>query len=170
MLPLGRIDSSVNGLVSVDKQEESCVELRIPSHPGYEKVAMATAAAVALDMGFAQERIDALGTALAEACLNAIEHGNRWDARLAVVVKFSIAATCLQVEVVDKGEGLPATPQVPCLEDQVEGRAERRGWGLHLMENLVDEVRFRESPQGEHMTCLCLFKKKKSGVAKRKGN
>jgi len=44
---------------------------------GFEKVAMSTASSVAKLMGFRDERIEDLKTAVAEACINAIEHGNR---------------------------------------------------------------------------------------------
>ena len=53
------------------------VEVRLPSRLGYEKVAMSTAASVAKLMGFREDRIEDLKTAIAEACINAIEHGNR---------------------------------------------------------------------------------------------
>ncbi len=54
------------------------VEVRLPSRLGFEKVAMSTAASVAKLMGFREERIDDLKTAIAEACAqHAIEHGNR---------------------------------------------------------------------------------------------
>jgi serine/threonine-protein kinase RsbW len=49
------------------------VELRVPSRMGYEKVAMGTAASVAKLMGFPDARIEDLKTAIAEACINAIE-------------------------------------------------------------------------------------------------
>ena len=49
------------------------VEVRLPSRLGFEKVAMSTAASVAKLMGFREERIDDLKTAIAEACINAIE-------------------------------------------------------------------------------------------------
>ena len=57
--------------------KSTSVEVRLPSRLGYEKVAMSTAAAVAKLMGFREDRIEDLKTAVAEACINAIEHGNR---------------------------------------------------------------------------------------------
>ena len=62
------------------------VELRVPSRMGYEKVAMGTAASVAKLMGFPDDRIEDLKTAIAEACLNAIEHGNQLNENLCVGV------------------------------------------------------------------------------------
>lgn len=52
---------------------------------GVEKVAMSTAASVAGIMGFSADRVEDLKTAVAEACINAIEHGNKLDDRLGVV-------------------------------------------------------------------------------------
>jgi anti-sigma regulatory factor (Ser/Thr protein kinase) len=54
-------------------------ELRLRSRICFEKVAMSTAASVAELMGFPSDRVDNLKTAVAEACLNAIEHGNRFN-------------------------------------------------------------------------------------------
>lgn len=60
-------------------------ELRLPTRLGVEKVAMSTAASVAGIMGFSADRVEDLKTAVAEACINAIEHGNKLDDRLGVV-------------------------------------------------------------------------------------
>lgn len=53
------------------------IELHIPSVLGFERVAMETAASVAKKIGFTEDRIEDLKTAVSEACLNAIEHGNK---------------------------------------------------------------------------------------------
>ena len=50
----------------------TAVEVKLPSRLGFEKVAMGTAASVAKLMGFPDDRIEDLKTALAEACINAI--------------------------------------------------------------------------------------------------
>ena len=50
---------------------------------------MSTAASVAQLMGFSQDRIDDLKTAVAEACINAMEHGNELDSALSVGVILS---------------------------------------------------------------------------------
>jgi len=69
----------------------SAVELRLPSKLGFEKVAMQTASGVARLMGFPDDRIEDLKTAVAEACINAIEHGNRFDERLSIGIVLSMA-------------------------------------------------------------------------------
>ena len=47
------------------------IQLHIPSELGYEKVAMAAAATLATKIGFSQDRIEDLKTAVGEACINA---------------------------------------------------------------------------------------------------
>lgn len=110
-------------------------ELAIPSELGYEQVVMASAAAVARRMGFAPDRIDDLKTAVAEACLNAIEHGNQSDVNRTVNVVLSEQADRLVVNVADQGIGrMPSRAPAP-------GQGSRhRGWGLFLIQNLMDEV------------------------------
>ena len=67
----------------------TAVEVKLPSRLGFEKVAMGTAASVARLMGFPEDRIEDLKTALAEACINAIEHGNHLNDNLCVGVILS---------------------------------------------------------------------------------
>jgi serine/threonine-protein kinase RsbW len=45
------------------------VEIFLPSTLGYEKVARSAAEAVASEMGFSEDRIEDLKTAIAEACM-----------------------------------------------------------------------------------------------------
>ena len=57
----------------------SILELSIPSVLGSEKTAMEKAAMVAREMGFSEDRVQDLKTAVAEACIIAMEHGNKLD-------------------------------------------------------------------------------------------
>ena len=91
----------------------SSIELRLPSKLGYEKVAMNTAASVANLMGFAPERVEDLKTAVAEACINAMEHGNKLDESLSVGVVLSMDETSLEVKVTDTGDGPTGITEKP---------------------------------------------------------
>ncbi len=55
-------------------------------------------------MGFTGERIEDLKTAVSEACLNAIEHGNKMDAGMKVGIILNVEEKNLQVTVQDAGE------------------------------------------------------------------
>ena len=80
----------------MSEAKSTTVEVRLPSRMGYEKVAMGTASAMAKLLGFPPERIEDLKTAIAEACINAIEHGNRLNEKLSVGVVFSAGADRLK--------------------------------------------------------------------------
>ncbi len=124
----------------------SSIELRLPSRLGYEKIAMGTAASVARLMGFADERIEDLKTAVAEACINAMEHGNKLDESLIVGVILSMDATSLEVKVLDSGTGPPGGVHAPDIDKKMHGEEASRGMGMFLIQALVDEAEWVSSP------------------------
>ncbi len=131
---------------SSEKTTNSSIELRLPSRLGYEKVAMHTAASVAQLMGFSDERVDDLKTAVAEACINAIEHGNKLDDSLSVGVILSMDANSLEVKVTDNGEGPQSKTEAPDIDKKMLGEEDARGMGMFLIQALVDEAEWVSSP------------------------
>ena len=107
--------------------DERTLEVNLPNKVGYERVAMECSAAFAKIVGFVRERIDDLKTAVAEACLNAMEHGNklRPDARVVVTMKFDDGT--FTVSVADEGEGLIDLPEDPDIEKKIENWKHREG-------------------------------------------
>jgi len=124
------------------------VEVRIPSRLGFEKVAMATAASVAKLRGFSNERIEDLKTAVAEACINAIEHGNKLNEKLSVGVILSASDHELEVKVVDNGAGISKLPSKPDIDRKVHGEEDPRGMGMFLIQALVDEAEWVHDSKG----------------------
>ncbi len=124
----------------------SSIELRLPSRLGYEKVAMNTAASVARLMGFSEERVEDLKTAVAEACINAMEHGNKLDDSLSVGVILSMDADSLEVKVTDSGEGPQSKTDAPDIHRKMQEEEDARGMGMFLIQALVDEVEWVSSP------------------------
>ncbi len=122
------------------------IELRLPSRLGYEKVAMNTAASVARLMGFADERVEDLKTAVAEACINAMEHGNKLDDSLTVGVILSMDEDSLEVKVTDTGDGPKGTALTPDIDKKMHGEEDARGMGMFLIQALVDEAEWVSSP------------------------
>ncbi len=117
------------------------VELTFPSILGYEKIAMATVAAFARRQGIAGERIDDLCTAVSEACLNAIEYGNRAEADVPVTLIISADGQRLVVEVRDQALG-PTKPHVgsPLVDLTHPPQGTHGNMGLFLIHSLMDEV------------------------------
>ncbi|MHB8629980.1 MAG: ATP-binding protein [Aggregatilineales bacterium] len=136
-----------------DKPHTERVEIFLPSTIGYEKVARSAAQAVAEEMGFSQDRIEDLKTAVAEACMNAIEHGNQESQTAAVTVLLTAANEQLEVSVAD--EGLKAMPE----EFPAPGRTsgDNRGWGMFFISQLVDQVEITRLPAGGNQVRMVIY-------------
>lgn len=132
------------------------VLVNLPSELGYEKVAMSTAASVAQLMGFSQDRIDDLKTAVAEACINAIEHGNVLDSSLSVGVILSTSVDQLEIKVIDEGSGLSKAPPSPDIDLKISGEQDPRGLGMFLIQSLVDEAEWYKGPPGKSYVRLVI--------------
>jgi serine/threonine-protein kinase RsbW len=131
--------------------ETRIIELKIPSELGYEKLIRKLAGAVAQQMGFEPERVEDLQTAVAEACVNAIEHGNQLDANIPVRISLIIDADQLSVEIRDEGRGGPPPDYIPepDITRKVIGQETLRNMGIFLIHHLVDEAGFIEPKAGD---------------------
>ena len=135
------------------------IELHIPSVMGYEKIAMETAASMAQRMGFSEDRIEDLKTAVAEACLNAMEHGNKMDTSTKVGITLTMEESGLQVAVKDEGKGVGEVSS-PSIESKIEGKEKTRGWGIYLIKSLMNEVKFEPSPEGGNVIKMIIYLEK----------
>jgi serine phosphatase RsbU (regulator of sigma subunit)/anti-sigma regulatory factor (Ser/Thr protein kinase) len=127
------------------------VEFEVPSAEGNERLALARVSAVVADLGLDPARLHRLETAVGEATMNAMEHGNGYDADLPVTVRVLTDHDRVTVQIVDQGGGPPARePDQPDLDAKLAGLQSPRGWGLFLIKNMVDDA--RESVDGRHHT------------------
>jgi serine/threonine-protein kinase RsbW len=134
----------------------SSVEVRVPSELGFEKVAMCTAAGMASLMGFSDDRVEDLKTAVAEACINAIEHGNQMNTALPVEVILSRSDDELEVKVIDDGRGVTQSPHSPDIDRKILGEEDPRGMGMFLIQALVDEAEWHTGPPGKSYVRLVI--------------
>jgi serine/threonine-protein kinase RsbW len=133
----------------MSESKSNIVELRLPTRLGYEKVAMSTAASLAKLRGFPEDRIEDLKTAVAEACINAIEHGNRLNEKLSVGVVLRAEPDSLEVKVIDDGTGIKNKPAKPDIDRKMHGEEDPRGMGMFLIQALVDEAEWVPSGDGK---------------------
>jgi len=138
------------------KLDNNVIEVHLPSVLGYEKVAMDSAAAVAKIMDFHESRIEDLKTAVAEACTNAIEHGNHLKKNTMVLVTLVMGSDCLEVNVEDCGKGIKDLPTEPNIDEQLSAKHDSRGWGVFLIKRLVDELEFKPGPKGGNVTRMVI--------------
>jgi serine/threonine-protein kinase RsbW len=116
-------------------------ELSVPSEPGNERRAMEEVAGAVGGLGLPGPTLERLKTAVAEAAMNAMEHGNHYRAELPVSIAVSASDAELSVKITDEGTGPPAfDSETPDLEAKLEGVQTPRGWGLFLIKSMVDEM------------------------------
>jgi len=118
-------------------------DFTLPNEPGNERLAMQKVAAAIEELRPSEQRLERLKTAVAEATMNAMEHGNKYRAEVPVEVQVEVADRNLMVRITDSGSGPPPAKggEVPDLEAKLGGAQTPRGWGLFLIERMVDEVR-----------------------------
>jgi len=149
-------DSNLSETEPISKIPANEVELIIPMLPDMEITATQTASSVAQYMKFDPDRIDEVKMALIEAIINAFEHSKSQDGK--VRIKFLIGDENLTVIIQDHGKGFEISKiEKPDIDQKL--RAEyKRGWGLMLIENLMDNVYIESS---EHGTTLVMSKNRK---------
>jgi serine phosphatase RsbU (regulator of sigma subunit)/anti-sigma regulatory factor (Ser/Thr protein kinase) len=116
-------------------------EFALPSEPGNERIAMDRVADAVREIGLSSARLERLKTAVAEATMNAMEHGNAYQADLPVDIRVLASDQELSVHITDHGGGRTiAEPETPDLDAKLEGLQKPRGWGLFLIKNMVDDM------------------------------
>jgi serine/threonine-protein kinase RsbW len=136
--------------------DDRTVEVNLPNVNGYERIAMECSASFARIGGLVKERIEDLKTAVSEACLNAMEHGNRGRPESRVVVTMNIGEKDFNVSVMDEGTGIPIIPQRIDIRRKIENLEPPNGLGLFLIQQLVDQVEFNEMIEGGHVVKMVL--------------
>ena len=123
-------------------------DFTLPSEPGNERPAMEKVADAVKGLPLSKQRLDRLKTAVAEAAMNAMEHGNRYDPEVPVKIQVWLLKERLLVRVIDRGSGplSSLTAKGPDLEAKLEDAQTPRGWGVFLIERMVDEVRVSGNP------------------------
>jgi serine phosphatase RsbU (regulator of sigma subunit)/anti-sigma regulatory factor (Ser/Thr protein kinase) len=131
-------------------------DFELQSAPGNEREAIERVAKAVADVGLEAPRLERLKTAVGEATMNAMEHGNEYRADRPVSIRVVQTPQRLSVLVSDQGDAdqLPVAEQ-PDLQAKLEGRQKPRGWGLLLIEKMVDETR-TTSEEGKRTLELAL--------------
>jgi len=131
------------------------VVLHLPVVPNVELVAAKAVETLGGALGMHQTRVEAASVAIVEACLNAIEHGGGQ-----MVVRLSGEdygdPPQLVIEVEDNGEGFDPATAPSNAASRVLGCASKRGWGLTLIRELMDEVQIRSEP-GQTLVRMCKY-------------
>ncbi len=112
------------------------------SQPGNERQVIQQLEDTLVDLRLPEKRLEDLKTAVGEATMNAMEHGNHYRSDLPVTIQVRASHSTLSVSITDEG-GHSTIPesQTPDLEAKLAGLQSPRGWGLFLIKHLVDDMR-----------------------------
>ena len=145
LVSLARLDPARQ----VGGDEQTLAELTVPSEPDIERSAAAQILAAVGGLPLTDKQRDRLSTAIAETVMNAAEHGNLYDAATPVRITVLQRGPELVVRVTDTGRSgtIPDAPE-PDLDAKLAGLQSPRGWGLFLIEKMVDRFEIISTPEG----------------------
>ena len=140
---------------------EQIVKVILPNMIGYERIAMASTASFAKMFGFPPERIEDMKTVVAEAAINAMQHGNkgRPDAEVTIFIKFKDDA--IRIAVMDEGDGIKEVLPKPNIDRIMNNLEPPIGFGVFLIQQLADEVAFNIDTDKGHCMEMVIKKMKK---------
>ncbi len=107
---------------------------------------------VSSQAGFDEDVRGGISMAVREAMINAVLHGNAYDAAKRVNLTFEQSGHDLIITITDEGKGLNpdevADPLAP------ENLLKQSGRGIFLMKAFMDDVRFRKLDPGTEITLI----------------
>ena len=136
--------------------DERTIEVSMPSKIGYERIAMECSASFAKIVGFVPERIEDLKTVVSEACLNAMEHGNKGNPDARVIITMDYNENSIIVSVIDEGTGVQKIPAEPDIKKKIEKLETPRGLGIFLIKQLADKVDLNQMTKDGHVVRMVI--------------
>ena len=148
-----------NGNPSANGSGRILADFTVASELGNERIAMERVAEAVESLELPDQAIERLKTAVAEATMNAIEHGNEGRPELSVQIRVIIREVELAVQIIDSG-GDTHIPirETPDIDLKLAGLQTPRGWGLFLIEHMVDRIQ-RHSDGAHHTVELIIYLK-----------
>ena len=105
---------------------------------------------LARESGFGEEDLDRIGMSVRECMVNAVVHGNRYNAKKKVRLSLSCTPRRLTIRVADQGAGFdPVDVPDPVAGDNL---LRQSGRGVFLMKTFMDEFAVRRLESGTEVT------------------
>jgi serine/threonine-protein kinase RsbW len=131
-------------------------EMIVPMGDDTEMIAAHAVEDIARRHNFQPRAINQIKTALVEACINASEHSLSPDRK--IYQKFTVEDDKIIITISNRGIKIP-NKKVAESVVEIEPSEGRRGWGLKLMRNLMDEVKFEQVDDGTRISMVKYLKK-----------
>lgn len=119
-------------------------EIVIPIGDDTELISAHALEDIARKHSYPAKAVNQIKTALVEACINATEHSLSPDRR--IYQKFSVDDEKMTISISNRG--LRLTDKIESAVTKPSNEEGRRGWGLGLIRNLMDEVRVESVDDG----------------------
>ena len=131
-------------------------EKTFPAESGVEVEIANLACEVAEGLGFASEPVEEIRLAVIEAVINAVEHGSGADGKVVVRFGETIETKSFVILIRDFGAGFDSsTTENPDIRKKIHVKgAYKRGWGLKLMREMMNEVRIDSDESGTMVTLV----------------
>jgi serine phosphatase RsbU (regulator of sigma subunit)/anti-sigma regulatory factor (Ser/Thr protein kinase) len=141
---------------NADAAPQVLLDTTIAGEPGNERQAMTLVADAVAGLGLQTDRLERLKTAVAETAMNAIEYGSQGRADVPVRIVVLATEDAVTVRITDRalGGAIPSDPETPDLEAKLAGLQKPRGWGLFLIEQMVDRVTVEPDEAGQAVVLL----------------
>lgn len=131
-------------------------EMIVPMGDDTEMISAHAVEEIARRHSFEPKAITQIKTALVEACINAAEHSLSPDRK--IYQRFIVEDDKIIITISNRGVNIPYD-KVAGSAAKIEPDEGRRGWGLKLMRNLMDEVNFEQVDDGTRISMVKYLKK-----------
>lgn len=139
-----------------EKLKANEYEMIVPMGDDTEMIAAHAVEEIARRHQFEPKAITQIKTALVEACINAAEHSLSPDRK--IYQRFTVEDNKIIITISNRGVRIPSA-KIAESAAQIEPNEGRRGWGLKLMRNLMDEVKFEQVDDGTRISMVKYLKK-----------
>ncbi len=133
-------------------------EMIVPMGDDTEMIAAHALEEIARRHNVLPRSINQIKTALVEACINASEHSLSPDRK--IYQKFTVENDKIIITISNRGVKIPTNKMAESTKEIDPGEG-RRGWGLKLMRNLMDEVKFEQVDDGTRISMVKYLNQKK---------
>jgi serine/threonine-protein kinase RsbW len=132
-------------LPTANTSDAKAYEFVIPMGEDTEMIAAHTIEEIAHRHGIESKAINQIKTAVVEACINAAEHGHSPDRK--IYQRYVVDCEKLVITISNRGVAFDDAKL-----NEITPTDGRRGWGLKLMKNLMDDVRLETVDDGTRVT------------------
>ena len=123
--------------------------LVLPINSESELVAVRALEQIATYTELDEDSIDKVKMALIEACINAGEHSQSYEKKIRIY--FTVYSEAIEIRVEDRGQSFDPVEVQSRIVREADPLSQKRGRGLVLIKEMMDEVRFEKTDIGTRL-------------------